>query len=133
MTGISGAVGPPEPDPAAGPLVRVGSVRTLVDAGQRTVTTAGTHQILALAVDNTIYAVDNRCSHSDGRLQLDSGFVYPETLELRCLWHAGRFSLVTGEPTKTPCVRPIRTYKVVICNDDVFVLLPPESATGQPV
>jgi NADPH-dependent ferric siderophore reductase/nitrite reductase/ring-hydroxylating ferredoxin subunit len=112
-------------------LVRVGSARELAD-GQWTVTTAGAHEILALAAAGKVYAIDNRCSHSDGRLRLDSGFVYQETLELRCLWHAGRFSLVTGAATKRPCVLPIRAYEVVISADDVFVRLPPDSTRPSP-
>jgi nitrite reductase/ring-hydroxylating ferredoxin subunit len=107
------------------PGIRVGLVREL-EEGQRTVTTVGAHEILTVAVGGTFYAVDNRCSHSDGRLPLDNGLVYPETLELGCLWHAGRFSLVTGEATKRPCVLPIRTYEVVVHGDEVLVRLPAE-------
>jgi nitrite reductase/ring-hydroxylating ferredoxin subunit len=113
------------------PGIRVGSVREL-EEGQRTVTAAGAHEILTVAVGGTFYAVDNRCSHSNGRLPLDNGFVYPETLELRCLWHAGRFSLVTGEATRRPCVLPIRTYEVVVRGDEVLVWLPADPTKSSP-
>lgn len=127
--GADGTAGHTTTDAADGQVVRVGSVRELVDEGKRIVTTVGEHEILTLAVRGEIYAVANICTH--GTIWLDIGDVDPDTREIQCPFHAGRFSLVTGEATKLPCRIPLRTYEVVVRGDEVLVRVPAD--TDQPV
>ncbi|MET7572890.1 Rieske 2Fe-2S domain-containing protein [Streptomyces sp. NPDC005492] len=119
------AAGRTDSDAAAEQLVRVGSVRELLDEGRRIVTTVGDHEILTLAVRGDIYAVANICTH--GTIWLDIGDVHPDTLEIQCPFHAGRFSLTTGEATKLPCRIPLQTYDVVVRGDEVLVQVPADT------
>ena len=112
-------------DAAVEQLVRVGSVRELLDGGRRVVTTVGEHEILTLAVRGQIYAVANICTH--GTMWLDIGDVHPDTLEIQCPFHAGRFSLATGEATRPPCRIPLQTYDVVVRGNEVLVRVPADT------
>jgi nitrite reductase/ring-hydroxylating ferredoxin subunit len=104
-------------------VVRVGSLSDLRAGERRTVTTSGGQEILVLATGDTIYAISNFCTHRRTRLEY-AGKVHTDTLELECMMHAGRFSLVTGEATMRPCSVPIQTFPVVIHDDEVFVRIP---------
>ena len=75
---------------------------------------------LTLAVFNingAFYVTDDQCTHGPGSLAEG----YLEGHEIECDFHNGRFDVRTGEVTAPPCMIPIKTYKVVIANDDVFI------------
>lgn len=109
-------------DSAGTEALRVGSVVELVDRGERIVKSFGEHEILVLAVRSELYAVANLCTH--GEIWLDFGDVFEDTLEIECPFHAGRFSLATGEATKLPCEIALPTYSVIVRGEDVYVLVP---------
>ncbi len=70
-------------------------------------------------VKGTYYAVNDRCSH--GRASLSEGTVDAESCILTCPWHGGRFELATGLPAGGPPVVPVKTYRVKVDGDRVFV------------
>jgi len=75
---------------------------------------------LTLAVFNVggvFYVTDDQCTHGPGLLS--EGYIRGH--EIECDFHNGRFDLRTGEVTAPPCMIPIRTYKVVVEDDDVFI------------
>lgn len=75
---------------------------------------------LTLAVFNvggTFYVTDDQCTHGPG--SLSEGYI--DGHEIECDFHNGRFDLRTGEVTAPPCMIPIRTYKVVVENNDVHI------------
>jgi nitrite reductase/ring-hydroxylating ferredoxin subunit len=112
----------PPTDPAGCRPVRLASAAELIQDQRRTLTTVDGHEILALAVAGRCFAVSNECTHARG--WLDAGDVYPDTLEIECLLHNGRFSLVTGAATALPCVRPIQVFEVLVHGSDVYALVP---------
>jgi nitrite reductase/ring-hydroxylating ferredoxin subunit/uncharacterized membrane protein len=100
-------------DLAQGETMRVkihGNVVTLVkDAGQ-------------------IYAIDEFCSHMFG--PLSDGRVCNGQVE--CPWHSSKFDLKTGKVVQGPAEKPIRVFKVIVREDDVFLHLT-QKDTPEPV
>ncbi|MGP3956350.1 bifunctional 3-phenylpropionate/cinnamic acid dioxygenase ferredoxin subunit [Nonomuraea sp. 3N208] len=68
--------------------------------------------------DGEIYAIDDTCTHQDASLA--DGWL--EGCEIECPLHASRFDLRTGEVDAPPAKRPVRTHRVVVENDVVFVV-----------
>jgi nitrite reductase/ring-hydroxylating ferredoxin subunit len=99
-------------------LVRVAERAELI-AGERKVIEHGEHEVLVLALNDCIYAVGNVCTHDE--VWLDDGILHPDSCEIECPMHEGRFDLRTGEATHGPAEDPVPTYPVRIVGDEVFV------------
>src|SRR5262245_60031091 len=98
---------------------KVGSVNQVPDGGMTAVMLEdGTEIVLARAGDR-IFAIDIMCTHQEA--WLDSGFFHPQSLELECPLHEGRFDVRTGAVTSPPPTEAIRTYEVAVEGDDVLV------------
>lgn len=75
---------------------------------------------LTLAVFNvngTFYVTDDLCTHGPG--SLSEGYLDGHNVE--CDFHNGQFDIRTGEVVAPPCMIPIKTYKVVVENNDVLI------------
>ena len=75
---------------------------------------------LTLAVFNiggTFYVTDDQCTHGPG--SLSEGYLDGHTIE--CDFHNGAFDVRTGEVVAPPCMVPVKTYKVVVEGDDVWI------------
>lgn len=105
--------------------VRVGSRAQLAADGQRLVAEIDDHEILVIALHGEVFAIGNICSHD--AVWLDDGTLHPETCEIECPMHEGRFDVRTGLATHLPCERPVPTYEVIVDGDDVLVELPPSA------
>ncbi len=75
--------------------------------------------MVLVRLDGDVYAIEAVCTHQDA--WLDGGWVHPETMEVECPLHDGRFDLRTGAVTREPPTDPIKTYEVQILGDDVLV------------
>jgi len=78
-------------------------------------------------IDGTIYATDDECTHAAASLA--DGMLNGDVIE--CCMHMGSFRVPTGEVVDPPCEVPLRTYRVVMKDDDVFVDLN-RNAAGEP-
>jgi nitrite reductase/ring-hydroxylating ferredoxin subunit len=77
---------------------------------------------LTLAVfnlDGDFRVTDDACTHGPG--SLSEGFVECGVVE--CNFHQGKFDIRTGHVVEPPCVIPVRTYKTVVENGDVYIEL----------
>ncbi len=63
------------------------------------------------------YAIEDTCTHAQA--SLSEGSV--EGLVVTCPRHGAKFDLITGETLSLPAVFPVRTYPVVVENEEVFV------------
>jgi nitrite reductase/ring-hydroxylating ferredoxin subunit len=99
-------------------LVRVAQ-RAEILCGERRVIEHGEHEILVLALGDCIYAIGNICTHDE--VWLDDGTLHPESCEIECPMHEGRFDLRTGAATHEPAERRLPTYPVRLDGDDVYV------------
>ncbi len=68
--------------------------------------------------DGEFYVTDDTCTHGDASLA--DGDV--DGCEVECPFHAGAFDIKTGEPCGAPCSIPLKTYKSIVVNDQVFLV-----------
>ena len=67
--------------------------------------------------DGELYAVDDTCTHQDASLA--DGWL--EGCLVECPLHASTFDLRTGEVDQPPAKRGVRTHRVVVEGDEIFV------------
>src|SRR5262249_41771321 len=87
----------------------------------------GSNTLAVYNIDGAYYITDDECTHAAASLA--DGMLEGDVIE--CCMHLGSFHVPTGEVVAPPCEMPLRTYKVVLEGDDVFVDLA-HSAAGQP-
>ena len=109
---------------AAEQRVRVGSVVELRERGCTVISAGGHGAIAVFAHEGGFSAVDNRCPHMG--FPLSRGTVRDGLLT--CHWHHARFDL-DGGGTLDPFADNVRSFRVQVDGDDVFVLL--EDAQAQ--
>ncbi len=64
------------------------------------------------------FATDDACSHKWASLSM--GDIHGQ--HIICPWHGGAFDIRTGAACSAPCVTSLSTYRVVIENDQIFVI-----------
>ena len=74
-----------------------------------------------------IFALDDTCTHATA--SMSEGYV--EDGEVECPIHQGRFDLTTGRALCFPVTEDLRTYRVSVVGDEVFVDLA-HAADGTP-
>ena len=74
-------------------------------------------------VNGAFFAIRNVCTHQEAPLS-EGEVVEEETLV--CPWHGACFSLRTGEALTPPAIEPVKTYPVVLREDDIYVELDDE-------
>jgi 3-phenylpropionate/trans-cinnamate dioxygenase ferredoxin subunit len=79
----------------------------------------GGQTILLCAADDTVHAIENRCSHAEA--PLDCGRIRLGWIS--CPAHGARFDLATGEALGLPASAPIRTYPVRIVGETIELCL----------
>jgi 3-phenylpropionate/trans-cinnamate dioxygenase ferredoxin subunit len=79
-------------------------------------------RLAVVRIDESVYGVDDRCSHQN--YALSEGEVDPEELTIECWKHGSRFSLLTGHPTCLPATKPVRVYELKTQDGAVWVKLP---------
>lgn len=75
---------------------------------------------LTLAVFNVngvFYVTDDACTHGPG--SLSEGYLEGHTIE--CDFHNGSFDVRTGEVTAPPCMIPVKTYKVIVEDEQILI------------
>ena len=73
--------------------------------------------VLVLRTPSGFWAIEDRCSHDDN--ELFGGEVVGK--EIKCPRHGARFDLESGQALCLPAVRAVRTYNVVVSDQDVFL------------
>lgn len=63
------------------------------------------------------YATDDTCTHAGG--SLSEGEMDAE--EVQCPWHGARFNIRTGEVTRPPAMRGVKTYLVKVENGEILI------------
>jgi 3-phenylpropionate/trans-cinnamate dioxygenase ferredoxin component len=73
--------------------------------------------VLVLRTETGFWAIEDRCSHDDN--ELFGGEVVGK--EIKCPRHGARFDLESGRALCLPAVRAVRTYQVVVNDQNVFL------------
>jgi nitrite reductase/ring-hydroxylating ferredoxin subunit len=88
----------------------------------------GGRRLAVYNIDGKFYVTDDACTHAAASLA--DGMLDGDVIE--CSMHFGAFHVPTGKVMEPPCELPLRTYKVVLQGDDIFVDLERDAA-GEPV
>ncbi|SAL80857.1 Rieske (2Fe-2S) domain-containing protein [Caballeronia arvi] len=75
-------------------------------------------ELAVYKVDEKLYVTDDLCTH--GMVSLTGGDL--EGTTVYCPLHGGAFDVCTGKATEKPCTTALRTYEVVVEDDDIFCL-----------
>ena len=73
--------------------------------------------IAVYRLEDGLYATEDLCTH--GAARLSDGLV--ENGQIICPLHHGSFDIRTGKPARLPCASAVKTYKLVVEGDDVFL------------
>ncbi|MBT8216752.1 MAG: non-heme iron oxygenase ferredoxin subunit [Acidimicrobiia bacterium] len=98
----------------------VGKLTDLPDGRGVRVEAVG-HRIALFRIDNSVYAIGDRCSHAEASLAEGELF----DLDVECPRHGSEFNIVTGEPDSLPATRPVPIYPVSVEDGEVFLELEP--------
>lgn len=97
-------------------LVHVCDLGELQPGDKLAITTDG-ESILVANIEGKVYAVSNICTHEYA--ELVNGFLIEDAIT--CPLHLSRFKLETGEVLNLPATKPLKTYKVLIQDNGVYV------------
>lgn len=78
--------------------------------------------VLVLRSPSGFWAIEDRCSHDDN--ELFGGPVTPREdghWTIKCLRHGATFDLETGAALSMPAVRAVKSYRVTLEGDQVWV------------
>ena len=87
----------------------------------------GDKTLAVFNIDGTFYVTDDECTHAAASLA--DGMMDGDVIE--CCMHMGSFHIPTGTVVEPPCEVPLRTYQVVLRDEDVFADLL-RNAAGEP-
>ena len=74
-------------------------------------------QLAVFKVGDRYCVIDDRCTHGPGLLS--EGDVDGEIVE--CNFHHGAFNICTGQVVAPPCMVPVRTYYVEVCEGHICI------------
>jgi 3-phenylpropionate/trans-cinnamate dioxygenase ferredoxin subunit len=78
--------------------------------------------VALVRIDDSFYAVGDRCSHED--YSLADGEVWTDECEIECAKHGSTFDLRTGGACSLPATRAVPVYDLVIDGEDISVVVP---------
>jgi 3-phenylpropionate/trans-cinnamate dioxygenase ferredoxin subunit len=75
--------------------------------------------VAIVRVDDSLYAIADRCSHAN--ISLSEGEVHCGKKELECWKHGSAFSLETGAPNTFPATQPVAVFDARVVDGAVHV------------
>lgn len=79
----------------------------------------GDHRIMLARAAEQVYAVDRICTHAEA--DLAGGIMNEEERTVTCPLHLSTFQLSDGVPQNLPATVPLKTYKVKIQGDAIYI------------
>ena len=77
--------------------------------------------VAVVRLGQSVYAIEDRCSHQD--VPLSEGSVDAYECSIECIKHGSTFDLRTGEPLCLPATRAVPVYTVTVRDGEVVVEL----------
>jgi len=102
--------------PSAPTLIRLCGTADVADGSVLKVE-HGDHAFAVYNVDGKFFVTDDACTHGPG--SLSEGYLDGDVIE--CNFHGGQFNVRTGEVIGPPCMVPVRTYKVHVDAQSIFI------------
>ena len=84
----------------------------------------GDKRLAVFNIAGKFYVTDDECTHASASLA--DGILDGDVIE--CCMHLGAFHVPTGAVKAPPCTVALRTYKVMLQGDEVFVDLDRDAA-----
>lgn len=81
----------------------------------------GDKKILLAKAGGKVFATDRICTHAYA--DLSTGIMNEEEKTVTCPLHLSMFKLETGEPQNMPAEVPLKTYKVKIQDEAIYIQL----------
>ncbi|HZC21307.1 MAG TPA: non-heme iron oxygenase ferredoxin subunit [Nitrososphaeraceae archaeon] len=81
----------------------------------------GDKNILISKAGNKVYATDRICTHAYA--DLSTGFMNENEKTITCPLHMSIFKLEDGTPQNLPAEKPLKTYRVKIQDNWVYILM----------
>lgn len=100
--------------------VRLAAVADL-PVGRGVLVQAEGHRIALFRIDDSVYAIGDRCSHAEASLA--EGELWDHSVE--CPRHGSEFDIRTGLPGTLPATRPVAVYDLEIVDGEVFTTVEP--------
>ncbi|OFW64222.1 MAG: hypothetical protein A2135_08505 [Actinobacteria bacterium RBG_16_67_15] len=100
--------------------VRLAAVADL-PVGRGVLVQAEGHRIALFRIDDSVYAIGDRCSHAEASLA--EGELWDHSVE--CPRHGSEFDVRTGLPGTLPATRPVAVYDLEIVDGEVFTTVEP--------
>ena len=91
-----------------------------LEEGQIKGVTIDGDSIALYRLDSQVFATTDTCSHQQCSLE-EFGTILGE--EVECMCHLARFNIKTGQVTRLPAVKPLKTYLVKVEGENVLVEL----------
>jgi nitrite reductase/ring-hydroxylating ferredoxin subunit len=110
----------------SGNVVRV-CAKSEVGPGSVKAFEVGDRRLAVYNIAGTFYITDDECTHAAASLA--DGMLEGDVIE--CCMHMGSFHVPTGDVVKPPCEVPLRTYQVVVTDNDICAALD-RNAAGEP-
>jgi 3-phenylpropionate/trans-cinnamate dioxygenase ferredoxin subunit len=101
-------------------VIDVGALDDL-ESGAATRVDVDGRRIALVRIDDTVYAIGDRCTHAD--VSLAEGDVDAGERTIECWRHGSQFSLETGAPLSLPATKPTPTYGVVVRDGRILLEL----------
>ncbi len=79
----------------------------------------GAKKLMLARMGNDIYATDRICTHAYA--DLTAGFVNEGEKTVTCPLHLSAFKLTDGMPQNPPAEAPLKTYKVKIQDNAIYI------------
>lgn len=102
-------------------FVKVGKLSELEEGKIKAVVLAG-EQVALYKIGGEIFATSNICTHEACELA-ENGMIEEGDSVVECLCHGSHFKIKTGEVTSPPAAEPLRTYRVKVEEEEVFIEL----------
>jgi 3-phenylpropionate/trans-cinnamate dioxygenase ferredoxin subunit len=78
-------------------------------------------KLLVVKIKDKIYAIDGICTHQYA--DLSNGFLNEDEKTITCPLHFSAFNLDTGIALNPPAEEPLKTFKVMVKENGIYVLL----------
>ena len=97
--------------------IKVASVKDVPEGELKKVDVAG-EPVALFKVEGKFYATSNICTHEHCELD-ENHMMHGDVIECTC--HGSQFNIKTGANVLPPAAEPLKTYKVSVENDEIFI------------
>lgn len=96
------------------------AIDEIASPGTKRVDIAG-HRVALVRIEDSVYAIADRCSHAD--VSLSEGDVDVDAMTIECWKHGSLFDVRDGKPLTLPATKPVASYDVAVADGRVMLTI----------